>query len=190
MVIIGEAVIDAGVAEARFSCDLDVCKGACCTLEGGRGAPLEDEEVLEIYKAYPIVKRYLDERNIQTIEADGLVDGTPGDYATPCIERRDCVFAYFESGIARCSFEKAYLAGETQWRKPMSCHLFPIRIRHFGKDFVRYETIEECSGGRANGESQNVALHEFLREPLMRKYGSAWYENFSQYCRSRMAERA
>jgi hypothetical protein len=189
MVIIGEAVIDEAVAEARFCCDLAVCKGACCTLEGGRGAPLEDEEVLEIYKAYPIVKRYLDERNIRTIEADGLVDGAPGDYATACVERRECVFAYVEEGVARCSFEKAYLAGETDWRKPLSCHLFPIRIRRFGKDFVRYETIDECEGGRMRGEKEHIALHEFLRSPLTRKYGELWYEKFLQYCKSKTGER-
>jgi hypothetical protein len=182
MVIIGEAVIDDAVAEARFCCDLAVCKGACCTLEGGRGAPLEDEEVLEINKAYPIVKRYLDERNIRTIEADGLVDGASGDYATACIERRECVFAYFDDGVARCSFEKAYLAGESDWRKPMSCHLFPIRIRPFGKDFVRYETIDQCAAGRKRGEEEQIALHDFLREPLTRKYGEAWYEKFLKYC--------
>jgi hypothetical protein len=182
MFIIGEAVLDNAVAQAWFSCDLERCKGACCTLEGGRGAPLEDDEVLELEKAYPIVKRYLDEKNIRVIEREGMYEGLPGNYATRCIERRECVFVYFEDGIAHCSLEKAYLNGETDWRKPLSCHLFPLRIRREGRDFVRYEVISECAPGRARGLTQKVKLYEFLREALVRKYGKAWYEQFRHYC--------
>lgn len=185
MFIVGEAVVDDAVAQAKFCCDLEQCKGACCTSEGGRGAPLEDDEVLEIAKAYPIVKQYLDEKNIRTIEQSGLFDGSPGDYATNCIENRECVFAYFERGIAQCSFEKAFLKGEIDWRKPLSCHLFPIRIRHFGKDFVRYEVIAECASGRTKGENEEIPLHEFLKAPLTRKYGEAWYQNFLEFCKTR-----
>lgn len=182
MFIIGEAVVDDAVAQADFCCDLEKCKGACCTLEGGRGAPLEDDEVLEIEKAYPIVKQYLDEKNIRTIETTGLYDGTPGDYATNCIERRECAFVYFEKGIARCSFEKAYLKGEIDWQKPISCHLFPIRVRGFGKDCIRYEQLDECSAGRVLGKQQQVRLYDFLEGPLVRKYGEAWYKTFAEYC--------
>ncbi|MEO8167971.1 MAG: DUF3109 family protein [bacterium] len=185
MFVVGEAVIDTAVAQEHFCCDLEQCKGACCTLEGGRGAPLEDDEVLEITKAYPIVKQYLDEKNIQTIEEKGLVDGSPGDFATNCIENRECVFAYFENGIAQCSFEKAFLKGEIDWRKPLSCHLFPVRIRQFGKDFVRYEVINECSAGRAKGENERIPLYEFLKVPLSRKYGDAWYQKFLDLCKAK-----
>lgn len=185
MFIIGEAVVDDAVFQADFCCNLEKCKGACCTLEGGRGAPLEDDEVLEIEKAYPIVKQYLDENNIRAIETTGLYDGTPGDYATNCIEGRECVFVYFEHGIARCSFEKAYLKGEIDWQKPISCHLFPIRIRGFGKDLIRYEQLDECGTGRALGKQQEVRLHDFLKAPLVRKYGETWYKRFAEYCKSK-----
>lgn len=182
MFIIGEAVVDNEVARASFCCHLEQCKGACCTREGGRGAPLEDDEVLELEKAYPIVKRYLDEKNIRVIEREGLYEGFPGSYATTCVERRECVFVCFEDGIAHCSLEKAYLNGETDWRKPLSCHLFPLRIRSAGREFLHYEVIPECAAGRRRGTAEKVKLYEFLREPLVRKYGKAWYEKFRQYC--------
>ena len=188
MFVIGEAVIDDEVAHASFCCDLVTCKGACCTLEGGRGAPLEDDEVLEIEKAYPIVKHYLDEKNITTIEESGFVDGSPGDFATNCINNHECVFTYIDDGIAKCSFEKAYLNGELDWRKPISCHLFPIRIRRGGSDTVRYEQIAECSGGRTHGELKDIKLHDFLRDPLVRKYGKRWYESFVLSCKNKLTQ--
>ncbi len=175
MLIIGEVVVDDAVTGTDFCCDLKQCKGACCTLEGGRGAPLEDDEALEIEKAYPIVKKYLDEENIRTIAARGLYEGTKGDFSTTCIERRACVFVYYDEGIARCSFEKAFLNGEIDWRKPVSCHLFPIRVRSDGGKLLRYEQIEECAPGRLRGSKEQVALVDFLKEPLVRKYGEAWY---------------
>jgi hypothetical protein len=147
---------------------------------------LEDDEVLEVHKAYPIVKRYLDERNIREIETHGLVDGGPGDFATTCIAQCDCVFVVRENGIAKCSFEKAYLAGEIDWRKPISCHLFPIRIRYFGKDHVQYDTIDECAAGRSRGMELKVSLLDFLREPLTRKYGKGWYEKFLAHSQSKV----
>ena len=186
--LISEIAIDDSVAQASFCCDLEQCRGACCTLPGGRGAPLEDDEVLEIEKANPIVKKYLDEKNIRTIETTGLYDGTPGEFATNCIEQRECVFVYFETGIAKCAFEKAFENGEIDWRKPISCHLFPIRIRSFGSDVIRYEEIEECAAGRALGEVRNVKAHDFLKAPLVRKYGEAWYKKFQMYCKSKFAE--
>ena len=186
MFTIGEAVVDDEVRQASFCCDLQRCKGACCCIEGGRGAPLEDDEVLEIEKAYPVVKQYLKPESIRTIEDSGLYEGSPGSFATTCIERRECVFVYFEDGIARCSFERAYNEGKIDWRKPISCHLFPIRIRKFGRDFVRYEQIDECGPGRELGTQQEVKLYDFLKEPLTRKYGPAWYNKFLQRCKLKM----
>ena len=183
MFVIGEAVIDDAVGTASFCCDLKKCKGACCCIEGGRGAPLEDDEVLEIENAYPIVKQYLSEKSIRTIEVSGMYEGSAGNFATTCIDHRECVFVYFEDGIARCSFERSYEEGKIDWRKPISCHLFPIRIRKLGQDFVRYEQIEECQGGRVSGEVHNVKLSDFLKDPLIRKYGEAWYKKFLYRCK-------
>jgi Protein of unknown function (DUF3109) len=185
MFIIGEAFIEDRVGDEEFACDPGACRGACCTLEGGRGAPLDDREVEEIRRTFPAVERILPERSLQTIREVGLVEGVPGDYATPCVERRECVYVYFERGIARCSFERAYLAGETRWRKPLSCHLFPLRVRRFGQEFLHYEEIEECAAGRRRGSVEGISLSEFLKEPLVRRFGATWYETFAAECSAR-----
>ncbi len=188
MFIIGEAVIEDEVCDEQFACDVSGCRGACCTLEGGRGAPLEDREVEEIRRAFPAVEDFLPRRSLETIRKVGVVEGRPGDYATPCVESRECVFVYFDRGIARCSFERAYREGKTSWRKPISCHLFPIRVRRYGQEFLRYEQIDECAAGRRRGAGEGVLLSEFLKEPLVRRFGEAWYETFAAECRSRKRE--
>ncbi|MCK5571460.1 MAG: DUF3109 family protein [Bacteroidetes bacterium] len=183
MFVVGNTVIDEAVRETSFSCDLVVCKGACCCLAGWRGAPLLDDEIEEIEKAYPVIRKHLPPRSIVRIEARGLVEGRPGDYATECVDDKECVFVYFENGIAKCSFERAHLDGEIQWRKPISCHLFPVRVRTAGQDYVHYEEIPECSGGRDRGTIDDVKLHTFLREPLIRRFGKVWYERFYNHCK-------
>lgn len=186
MFIIDEVVVDDAVGQASFCCDIKACRGACCCIEGGRGAPLLDDEVEEIKNAYPVIIKYLSERSIRAIAASGLYDGAPGRFATTCIDNRDCVFVHYEGDIARCSFETAFGAGELQWRKPLSCHLFPVRVQHFGRDHLRYEVIDECRAGRRLGEVTRTHLHDFLREPLTRTYGRQWYEQFLDYCRKEM----
>jgi hypothetical protein len=136
------------------------------------------------------VKHYLPERHIRTIESVGPVEGRLGDFATVCIGERECAFAYFDESIARCGFERAFLDGQTRWQKPLSCHLFPIRVRRFGREFVRYEQIEECSGGRERGQKEQIRLYEFLRTPLVRKYGASWYQSFHDLCTTQKVNRA
>lgn len=184
MFIIGEAVIDDDVGKESFCCDLGKCKGACCTLPGSRGAPLEDNEVLELRKAYPSARQYLSQRNIDFIETHGMEEGLPGDYTTTCIENRDCVFVYYEDDVAKCSLERAYDEGKTTWRKPLSCHLYPIRVRTFSHESLRYDRVPECEAGRNRGKNEGVKLGEFLRTALIRKYGEEWYESFLDHCRT------
>jgi hypothetical protein len=184
MFIIGYAWIDDAVRSTEFCCDLPACKGACCCLEGARGAPLEDLEVAEVKAAYPHVKLYLPARSIAAIEERGLVEGRAGDYATRCVDDSECVFVYFENGVAKCAFERAYREGKTTWPKPISCHLFPIRVRSFGDEFLRYEEFPECAGGRKRGTTEGTKLYDFLKDSLIRKYGDAWYTQLTQYCAS------
>ncbi len=176
MVLVGTTLVDASVVGATFCCDLEACAGACCTLEGGRGAPLDDAEVPLLHEAFEFAREYLRPISIEAIEARGLVDGVPGDHATRCIDRRECVLVYFDNGIARCSLERAYLDGKTAWRKPLSCHLFPLRVRRFGQEILRYEQIQECRSGRERGAAQNVPLHRFLKEALSRAFGKSWFD--------------
>ena len=185
MFVIGEAVIDDAISRVSFQCDLTVCKGACCCIAGGRGAPLEDDEVREIHIALPVISRFLSERSLQALAAQGPVEGRPGDYATTCIGDRACVFVVMQDGIATCAFERAYREGLSRWPKPVSCHLFPIRVRQHGPDVLRYEEIAECEGGRRHGRRTGTPLAEFLREPLVRRFGPAWYEEFQRACGAR-----
>ena len=176
MFIIGEAMLMDDAVQERFACDLGKCRGACCTLPGGRGAPLDDAEVAEIVRAFPAARKYLSDEHLRVIDAEGFVEGVPGSYATVCVDNRACVFVYEDgSGIARCALERAHLEGETAWRKPISCHLFPLRISSGTPAVVRYERIPECHPAIRRGEAENVPLHEFLEEALTRRFGASWY---------------
>lgn len=149
-------------------------------MPGGRGAPLDDAEVALIEAAIPAALPYLPERNRGIIQARGAVEGRPGDYATRCIDRRDCVFVYYESDVAKCAIERAYFRKETTFRKPLSCHLFPIRIDQvFDADYLRYERIAECEPAVENGTKRGVPLYKFLKEAIVRAYGEEYYKELA-----------
>jgi hypothetical protein len=176
MFIIDEVLVEEPVIRSHFSCDLQQCKGACCTLPGAKGAPLEDEEVIEIESVLPYVKKFLTRRNIELIEREGFYVGFSTFYTTQCVEHNECVFVFYEDGIARCAIEKAYDEGLTKWRKPISCHLFPIRVSQESKPRLYYEEIPECKPGKRKGNAQQMPLSKFVKEALVRKFGEQWYE--------------
>ena len=182
MFVIGEVVIEEQIAHERFACDVLKCKGACCTLPGGRGAPVEEAEVDEIERAFLVAKKFLSEHHLDLIARKGMIEGTPGNRATTCVDNRECVFVFYEDGIARCSLEKAFINGETTWRKPLSCHLFPIRITSDPKQRLHYEKIPECSSAIDHGHAENIPLYEFLEDSLKRKFGESWYQEFRAEC--------
>jgi hypothetical protein len=181
-------LIDQNIPNTCFACDLQRCKGACCTMPGQRGAPLLDEEVEEIEKAYPTVRKYLSFRHKDTIEERGLIQGRKGDLTTQVVDRQACVFAIFENDIAKCSFEKAFLNHEISWRKPLSCHLFPIRVVTGSPERLRFEEIAECRPALEQGAKEQILLSDFLRSALTRAYGEQWYDEFSAYCRNKKVE--
>ncbi|MCU0329957.1 MAG: DUF3109 family protein [Candidatus Kapabacteria bacterium] len=185
MISIDHLLLDEAVLTTHFACDLGRCKGACCTLPGGYGAPLADAEVEAIRQAVPAALPYLSERNRAILAAHDPVDGHPGHYTTRCIDDADCVFvAYTSDGVATCSIEKAWHAGESAFRKPLSCHLFPIRIAHFGGPYLHYEQFDECEPGRQQGEHLQLPLVESLREPLIRAYGEETYQRILDEART------
>jgi hypothetical protein len=184
MFVVGEALIDETICKVSFKCDLSACKGACCCIEGGRGAPLADDEVPQLHAALTAVLPLLSERSRTIIGKRGPIDGRPGDYATTCIDNRDCVFVYYAGEeIAHCSFERAFDLGLTSWRKPLSCHLFPIRSRRLGTEVLRYEEIGECAPALNRGTIDQMPLFEFLEVPLIRRFGHEWYKSFRRSCR-------
>ncbi|MCX6143149.1 MAG: DUF3109 family protein, partial [Ignavibacteriales bacterium] len=173
------------IAKVQFACDLTRCKGACCTMPGARGAPLREEELGEIEKAYPTVRKYLSFGHKDAIEERGLVQGRKADYTTQVVQNQACVFALFENGIAKCAFEKAYLNNEIGWRKPISCHLFPIRVALGVPERLRFECIAECQPATERGTTEHIWLSEFLGDSLTRAYGESWYQEFRLYCEAR-----
>ncbi len=185
MFTIGEIHVEEEVAGVRFACNLSACKGACCTLEGGRGAPVTDLEVEEMRKALPAVEKYLPAAHREVIARKGVVDGFEGNYATHCYRDRACVFVYYEGGIAKCAFERAFLNGEIEWRKPLSCHLFPIRSSNGLMKKLRYEEISECAPAVVRGGTERIPLYRFLKDALVRAYGEAWYDDFARTCDER-----
>ena len=178
MIEIGKTIISMDVLESKFCCDLDQCKGACC-VDGDSGAPLIPDEAEMIERLYPVFEEYLSEENKAEIDRQGysLIDHD-GDLVTPIIGKNECVYTFRnEKGITFCAIERAYFEKNTEFRKPVSCHLFPIRITEYKRfDGVNYEQLKICKPGRACGKSNNLPLWKYLREPLIRKYGEEWYD--------------
>ena len=176
MLEIGRTIVSLDILEKQFLCDLLKCKGACC-VEGDSGAPLTPEEATSIEEAYPEVAPYITESHQEEIRKQGFaVIDQDGDLVTPLVNNRQCAYTYEEKGILKCGIEKAFLDGKINFRKPVSCHLFPIRITEYKRfDAVNYQKIDICKPGRACGKSENLPLYVFLKEPLIRKYGEEWY---------------
>lgn len=174
------------IVETRFACNLAACKGACC-VQGASGAPLEPDEREILEEMYPKVKKYLSRKAIATIEKDGVwEEAAKNHFVTTCVDDEECVFVTYDGPVAKCSLQKAYFKKEIDFPKPISCHLFPVRVsNHGGGDVLNYEEISICTPAVANGNRQGVALADFLQDPLTRKYGSAWYATFKELCDER-----
>lgn len=171
------------VLEVPFVCDLNKCKGACCTLESNYGAPLLEDEIAEIEKVLPEVLPLLPEEHRKEIEKNGFHEKKEGELMTRSVNRRACVFVYFDGDIAKCAMELAYKQGKTGFYKPISCHLFPIRISRFGGDVLRYEEFSECTPALENGAKLKVSIARFCKDSLTRLYGAKWFEKLRELTR-------
>ena len=181
MIAIDNILVSNEVVEEQFVCDLTKCKGGCC-VDGDAGAPLEKSEIKSLEEVYDKVLPYLTPQAKQELERQGkYVYDKEFGWVTPTINSSICVYGITDSnGIVKCGIEQAYNDGKISWRKPISCHLFPIRIKQSrdGKtDFVNYEPREDlCSGGCKLGKKLKVPTYVFLRDALVRKYGAEFYE--------------
>ena len=178
---INDVLVRDEIVEIPFSCDLKKCKGACCTLESELGAPVNKEEIEEIEKILPIVKNYLNQNNIDKIEEIGFYEVKDNELMITSVNNRDCVFSFSENGIAKCAIERAYFDGKVEFRKPISCHLFPIRVSDFSGDVLRYEKFSECAPALEKGKEENVVIAEFSKDSLIRLYGEEWYNKLMNY---------
>lgn len=178
MIQIDDAIVSLDVVDKYFLCDLIKCKGECC-VEGESGAPLEEEEKAKLEEVLPVIWDDLSPEAREVIERQGVayVD-SDGDLVTSIIGGKNCVFTcYDEKGVCKCAIEKAYKEGKTDFYKPVSCHLYPIRLTKY-RDFtaVNYHEWEVCKAAEVLGRREKLPVYRFLKEPLIRKFGEAWYK--------------
>lgn len=174
---IKETLISDDIFDKKFVCDLSACKGACC-VEGDSGAPLTEEECSTLDDIYEQVKPYMREEGIKRVEEEGTyVMDSDGDLVTPLVNDRECAYVFFdEQGITKCGIEQAYNDGKTNYQKPISCHLFPVRLKEYPTfTAVNVQLLEICSCACDLGSSLKVPVYKFLKEPLIRKFGEDWY---------------
>ncbi|MDH8700945.1 hypothetical protein M2138_000279 [Dysgonomonadaceae bacterium PH5-43] len=182
MLQIKDTIVSLDLLEEYFLCDLSVCKGICC-VEGDSGAPVEEEEIAELEKVLPIVWDDLSPKAKELIEKQGVVYlDEDGEYVTSIVDGEDCVFTcYDEKGYCKCAIEKAYREGKTDYYKPISCHLYPVRVAKYNSfRAVNVHTWSVCGAARALGKKENLRVYQFLKEPLIRKFGEDWYEHLQQ----------
>lgn len=178
MIQIDDKIVSLDVIKEAFVCDLNACKGACC-IEGDAGAPLTDEEVGILAKEYPQFKDHLRNEGKAAVEAQGTsVIDDDGEHVTPLRDGKECAYTVFsDRGMAMCGIELAWKAGKTAFRKPISCHLYPIRTKKYEAfEAVNYERWHICSAACSLGSSLKVPVHQFAKEALIRKYGNEWFE--------------
>ena len=188
-VLVSDALLD-----APFACHLGSCFGACC-VHGDRGAPLEPDERAALERALPAVEDRLRPEALRVIARDGVWEGTEREgYGTTTVGGRECVFVTYDGGgrrpVAKCALQEAYRAGRTDFEKPVSCHLYPVRVETYGEgteavDVLNYERIDLCRPAVPHGERTGVQLADFLAGPLARKYGAGWVGRFRETLRQR-----
>jgi len=185
MLSVDHVLISDEILNQYFACDFALCKGLCC-VEGDAGAPLEEEEVSLIEDFWDEIKPYLLPEGIQMVEQNGVFDyDADGVLVTPLINNKECAFVYFESNLAKCAIEKAFSEGKIDFQKPISCHLYPIRIKKFDYyERLDYHRWGVCEQARKRGKSLKITVFDYLSEPLSRRYGRKWVEkvkkNFKQ----------
>ena len=178
MLIVGNAILSEDILEEHFVCDLLKCKGGCC-VEGDLGAPLEESEIAKIQTNLEAILPYLSPEGKDAIAKEGFfLKDWEGDLSTTVIKGRECAFAVYDAkGILHCGIEKAWKDGKSSFRKPISCHLYPIRVSSYGtNEALNYHRWDICSPACQNGKSLKVKVYEFLKEPLIAKFGAEWYE--------------
>ncbi len=176
MIVIDDKTVSDDLANVKFLCNVKKCKGACC-VEGDAGAPLLEEEIGLLEDSVDEVKKYMTNKGLQIINSMGVFEyDMAGQFVTPLVDGRECAFANFTDGIAWCAIEKAWEEGKIQFQKPVSCHLYPIRITSYENyDAVNYHEWHICKSALVHGRRKNVPMYKSLKEPLTRMYGKQWY---------------
>ncbi len=189
MLVVDDTIVSDDVVDCSFSCNIACCKGACC-VEGDSGAPLDDDEVPLLQDILPQVLPYMSPKGVEAVNRQGVaVCDKDGDIGTPLVDGKECAFVTFDNnGVALCAIQQAYLDGVVSFPKPVSCHLYPIRVQNYGKfRAVNYHqwnvcrpakfACRQCLSADKCSLSSNIPLYIYLKEPLIRKFGKQWYDN-------------
>lgn len=181
MIVIGQTLISDEVVRTRFACDLPRCLGACC-VEGEAGAPLEMEEISQLEDHIALIKPFMTREGCKVVDEQGVFDyDEQGAFVTPLVHGKECAFVFLSDKIARCAIEHACEMGAIPFHKPVSCHLYPVRItRYKAYDALNYHRWHICDKALSRGKSEGIYLYEFLKEALIRKFGQEWYANLCQ----------
>ncbi len=183
MIVIGDVLMSDEIYLEQFACDLGKCKGACC-VEGDAGAPLSQGEKETLNSIFEKVKPYMLEKGVLEIEKNGpwAVD-MQGEPVTPLIDGGACAYVHFDhEGVSKCAIETAFFSGDINFQKPISCHLYPIRVTsHEYYDALNYHKWPICTSARKKGSKQKVRMFRFVKDALVRRYGSQWYEELDEY---------
>ncbi|MCH7524189.1 MAG: DUF3109 family protein [Bacteroidetes bacterium] len=183
---LGKTIVSEDIIEKDFMCNLSACKGACC-VDGDAGAPLEDEEVKILQKVYPKIKPFLRPEGIKVIEEQGVyITLEDGELETPLVNNANCAYVNFDNrGVAICGIEEAYNQGEISWKKPVSCHLYPVRVKDYSEfSAVNYHKWEICDDACTFGKELQIPIYKFVKEALIRKFGEDWYMELEKVAKS------
>ena len=190
MLQIQNALVSLDVIEKFFVCNLDKCLGECC-IEGDAGAPITEQEYPQLKEILPEVYADLLPAARQRIDEAGVayVD-EEGDLVTQIVEGRNCVFTcYGEGGMCMCAIEKAYREGRIDFYKPISCHLYPLRLTDYPSfTAVNYHSWKICKAAEVLGRAKGVRVYQFLKEPLIRRFGKEWYDELVLACEAYLEE--
>ena len=179
---IGKTIVSEEIIENDFVCNLSACKGACC-IDGEAGAPLEDDETKILDQIYTKVKPFLRKESINSIEKQGTyVKGFDGEWETPLVNNSECAYVIFDKkGTALCAIEEAYNQGAIDWKKPVSCHLYPVRVKKYAEfSAVNYHKWHICDDACSLGKELQVPIYKFVKQALVRKFGENWYAELEE----------
>lgn len=185
MILFEDTLISLEIFRIKFCCDLPNCFGLCCS-EGDSGAPLEEKEIESISRNIHKIKPFINPDFIEVIEEKGFYEhDKEGDYCTRCIDNKDCIFSYRHKGIFRCAIETAFRKKQIDFQKPISCHLYPIRIRKIKEGIIsiNYDEWSICKPALIKGNNRGKPLFRFLKDALIRRFGEKWYSEMENIYR-------
>lgn len=179
---LGKTIISEEILDKNFVCNLSACLGSCC-VEGEAGAPVSKQEAIVLKKIFPQIKSYLRPEGIDAIEKQGVYTENPiGDFETPLIDGKECAYAIFDqNNTAKCAIEVAYKEGKTDFYKPISCHLYPIRVKEYSTlTAVNYHSWPICNDACILGNELKIPTYQFVKVALVRRFGQEWYDELDE----------